>query len=186
MNWLAPGGLVLLLASVLPLSASPPAGPVRATPASAAAGWVTPIPPYPAAARPLRAQGRATLLVHTGPDGRVAEVRLQPGTGSRTLDEATVAFVRSRWRGPANQSLVRAVDFRLLSAPPPRPGASIQAPSPPPSSPGPRPATTAAFTCWSPSSPTAGPSASGSSAPSAPRWTLPPWTRCTRATWPRP
>ena len=75
--------------------------------------WYYPQPPYPARARHHLEQGQGTMHVRTGADGLVAEAHMAPGTGSKRLDEAAVQFVRTYWRGPANQSHVTVLNYHL-------------------------------------------------------------------------
>lgn len=97
---------------------------VDASPAVPVAGANQP-PPYPGVARRRGWEGKVTLDVSVGPDGRVADVRVVRSAGHRVLDKAAVEAVRA-WRfapahlaGVALASTVRVpIVFRLEDADP--------------------------------------------------------------------
>jgi periplasmic protein TonB len=81
-------------------------------------------PPYPGLARSLGEEGRVTLLVRIGIDGRVTDVLLRDSSGSTTLDEAAMRYARKYWRfKPATvdgvavaTEVVKTILFKLDSA----------------------------------------------------------------------
>lgn len=84
------------------------------------AGGRNPIPEYPGRARARRLEGSCVLLVEVTPEGRVASVRLESGTGHAILDDAAVVAVR-RWHfrpargvaGPVADTVRIPITFRL-------------------------------------------------------------------------
>ncbi len=82
-------------------------------PNHATLGWKTPFPPYPADARRAAEQGQGKIRARAGAKGRVVEVTIIKSTGSRRLDEATVAFVRAHWEGPPNSEYYAVLNYRL-------------------------------------------------------------------------
>jgi protein TonB len=80
-------------------------GPVRATPPQYALGAAdTPAPVYPRQARREGWEGRVTLFVSVGPDGRAHALSVRQSSGHAVLDDAAVEAVR-RWRfSPARRA----------------------------------------------------------------------------------
>ena len=70
---------------------------------SASAGeeseWLaSPKPPYPSSARDLGHEGLVKINVRIDADGSVGDPRVAKSSGSRVLDERTMAFIVARWR----------------------------------------------------------------------------------------
>ncbi len=91
------------------------ASPAQGAPNAAAdkGQWHTPTPPYPAEAHDRHLHGVGTLRFRTDAGGRVVEARMDPSTGSRVLDEASVQFVRTCWHGPPNRRHSTVLDYRF-------------------------------------------------------------------------
>src|SRR4051812_13979161 len=53
---------------------------------------------YPLTALIAAEQGRTTLNLTVGPDGRVADAQVARSSGSRILDEAAIRIAKGRWR----------------------------------------------------------------------------------------
>ena len=80
------------------------------------AGWVTPRPPYPAAARMHHESGTVFLYLKTDAAGKIADVHVadQPeSTKSEALREGAVSYTRSNWHGPPNSQAVVKILFQL-------------------------------------------------------------------------
>ncbi len=82
------------------------------------------IPPYPEIAIRNQQAGTVTLRLGVGPDGTVTSAEVAISSGSMTLDEAAVAWVKSHWRyRPATRdgtavaaNTMAAVKFDLKNA----------------------------------------------------------------------
>ncbi|MBL6852521.1 MAG: energy transducer TonB [Alphaproteobacteria bacterium] len=107
---------------VAPPSPAPPA-PVAPTAARAVAGTHT-IPPYPDTARRLGQSGTVQLVIALDANGAVQSVTVQSSSGTISLDEAAVAWVREHWRyqpatrdgKPVASTVTAAVRFDLTKA----------------------------------------------------------------------
>lgn len=108
-------------AVVAPVVVAPPA------PAPTAASGIArthTIPPYPDQARRLGEQGTVQLRIDVATDGSVSDASVVKSSGSPTLDEAAVAWVKDHWRyKPATEaghavssSVQAAVVFNLKTA----------------------------------------------------------------------
>jgi protein TonB len=105
-----------------PVVAAPPAPP-GPTPASGITRTHT-IPPYPPTSLRLGEQGTVQLRIDIATDGSVSDASVVESSGSSTLDEAAVAWVKDHWRykpateeGHAVSSTVEAaVVFNLKHA----------------------------------------------------------------------
>lgn len=85
-----------------PVVAAPPAPPTP-TPASAIVRTHT-LPPYPDQSRRLSEQGTVRLRIEVATDGGVSDASVVRSSGSSTLDEAAVSWVKDHWRyKPATQ-----------------------------------------------------------------------------------
>jgi TonB family protein len=119
--------LILLLASTpgasLQPGAPPPpsSGPARWPEAINRESWVT-SDDYPASAILQGAEGRTTVRLLVGADGRIVECSVVASSGHAALDEATCALLTARarfrpaqdWSGrPMPAPLVQSVDWRL-------------------------------------------------------------------------
>jgi protein TonB len=106
--------------------------PARAEPTSNAQAWAPPvgierthtIPPYPFSARRLAQRGTVRLSLTVSPDGNVSDGSVIASSGSATLDDAALDWVKRHWRyrpamkeGHAVAATVRAdIIFDLRSA----------------------------------------------------------------------
>ncbi len=69
-------------------------------------------PPYPKSARQAGTEGRVTLTVEVGPNGRVGSVRVSSSSGSAVLDSAAISAVK-RWSFVPEQKNGKAVTATL-------------------------------------------------------------------------
>ncbi len=76
-----------------------------------AAGWTTPRPPYPEAARKGKLSGSVRLRVNTDRNGRVKKATVVQSSGHKELDDATVEFARASWSGPAFSQAVYVQNY---------------------------------------------------------------------------
>jgi len=97
--------------------------PPAPTPPSGIASTHT-IPPYPDQSRRLGEQGTVRLRIEVAEDGTVSDASVVQSSGSSTLDDAAVAWVKDHWRyKPATQeghavsaSVQAAVVFNIKKA----------------------------------------------------------------------
>ncbi len=91
---------VLIAGTVVAAPAPPPAPTPSLAPVDAA-GWTTPRPPYPEAARKDKLSGSVRVRVNTDRNGKVKKATVVQSSGHKELDDATVEFARANWTGPA-------------------------------------------------------------------------------------
>ncbi len=80
-----------------PMPVATPAPAVELAPGSAPVALETPAPRYPAAALRRGESGEVLLRIDVDAEGRVADVGVVHGSGSRALDRAAISAVRG-WR----------------------------------------------------------------------------------------
>jgi protein TonB len=80
-----------------PMPESTPAPALEMAPGSAPVALETPAPRYPAAALRRGESGEVLLRIDVDSEGRVADVGVVQGSGSRALDRAAISAVRG-WR----------------------------------------------------------------------------------------
>jgi protein TonB len=101
-------------AFAVPAAAPQPLPPIEAPPQVEAAPPIVPprfnadylrnpAPPYPAAARRMREEGRVVLRVLVAPDGRPDRVEVRTSSGSPRLDQSALETVRQWLFVPARQ-----------------------------------------------------------------------------------
>jgi protein TonB len=73
------------------------ATPGPATPLGDPAGWIV-TTDYPGDALAMRAEGEVGFVLTVGPDGRVADCRIDRSSGSDVLDRATCRLLTERAR----------------------------------------------------------------------------------------